>query len=105
MRTGKLRHRVALQSYTVAKNTFGEDIKTWATYATVWGQVSPLTGKELFNAQQANSEISVNVWIRNNTTVAVEHRCLFDSRYFEINAIINPEERNNRIQLQCKETT
>jgi len=51
VRIGKLRHRIALQSITTAKNAFGEDIPTWATYSTVWGSVEPLTGRELFNAQ------------------------------------------------------
>lgn len=103
MQAGKLNQRIELQSATTAKNTYGEDVKTWATYTTVWASVVPLSGRELIYAQQISSEINIRVTIRYAATVAVGHRVKYGTRYFDINAVIDREMKNEQIELMCKE--
>ena len=100
---GQLRHRLELHSASSTDNDFGEPILTFASYTTVWGQVSPMKGEELFHAQQTIPTITHKVLIRYNSNVTAEHRVVFDSRTFEINAVLNPEERNEMLFLHCTE--
>lgn len=106
MIAGKLRHRVYIQRATEAANTYGEMVKTWASIYRVWASVEPLTGRELERAQQVSAEATTRVKIRYTDDVTVGDRILFgtyDQRVFEINAIVNPDERNVELHLFCSE--
>ena len=103
MQAGKLRHRLALQSATTTRDTYGAEVETWSTYDTVWGSVEPLRGTERIFAQQVNAKVTHKIRVRSNSSITVQHRILFDSRYFYINSVINPDERNIEIELICSE--
>jgi SPP1 family predicted phage head-tail adaptor len=103
MNAGKLRHRVALQSCTTAKDAAGEDIRTYSTYDTVWAEIKALAGRELESAQQISEEITYKINIRYHTTVVSDHRILFGARIFEIVTVTDPDERNIELNLMCKE--
>lgn len=103
MNAGKLRHKVCLQSCSTSKDSYGEDIKTWTSFATAWAAIEPLTGRELFMAQQVSAETTIRITIRHNSTVAEAHRVVFGTRTFEIDAVLNPAEKNKYLELMCKE--
>ena len=103
MDIGLLRHKLELHSASSAQNAFGESIETWSSYDTVWGQISPMQGEELFHAQQINAAVTHKILIRYNSNVTVEHRVVFDSRTFEINSVLDPEEQNEMLLLHCTE--
>jgi len=96
-----------VQSASESQGTTGELTKTWATDATVWGSIEPLSARELVQAQQIQSDIThrVTMRYRSDLTVTVEQRILFDStRVFEIISVLNRDERNEQLELLCKET-
>lgn len=103
MQAGKLNQRIELQSATVAADSYGEPIQTWTTYTTVWAAVAPLSGRELIYAQQVSSETNIRITIRYTSAVAVGHRVKYGTRYFDINAVIDRDMRNEQIELMCKE--
>ncbi len=103
MRAGRLRHRFEFKSSTGAQNAFGESIETWETYATLWGQLEPLRGEEIIHARQVTATVSHRLRVRYNSSIAPEHRAVFDSRTFEINSVINVRERNREMELYCTE--
>jgi SPP1 family predicted phage head-tail adaptor len=103
MQVGKLRKRVQLQQLVRNQDDFGEAVPSYSTYATVWASVEPLQGRELEHAQQINAEVSHRVTIRYNGNVTAEHRVVYGERILEIEAVINPEERNEMLVLMCKE--
>ena len=100
---GRLRNRIQLQSSTTAKNAVGEDVKTYATYATVWACVRPLSGRELMLAQQLTSEVSHEVTVRYNGSLTVDDRIVWGTRTFDIAAVINPLEGDEYQVLRCTE--
>jgi SPP1 family predicted phage head-tail adaptor len=104
MRAGRLRHRVVIQDYTESQNTYGEATKNWTDYATVWAAVEPIKGREFWQSQQVNAEIDVKITMRYITGVKPKMRVVSDSRIFEIEAVINVEERNRELQLLAKES-
>ena len=67
MRAGRLRHRLIFEESveTASTSGSGEMIKTWNEVGTRWGSVDPLSGKELFTAQQTSSRVSHRITIRN----------------------------------------
>ena len=105
MKAGSLRHRVELQKATYAQDGVGEPIETWATYAKRWAAVEPLSGRELLQAQQVNSEATIRVRLRFVSGVTQQQRLLHNSRTLEIVSVIDPQERNAELELLCKEGT
>ena len=103
MIAGKLNKRIELQSYTEAQDGYGEADKTWSTYYTTWAAIRPLTGREALIAQQVTAETTVEIRIRYKSSVTTGNRIKFGERYYDINSIVNPDERNREMILMCKE--
>jgi len=99
----KLRHRVIMQQNQPTINAFGEETEHWVDIATVWASVEPLKGREFFAAQKENSETTVRITIRYRSGISPDMRIKFDGKIYEINAIIDVEERHIELQLMCKE--
>jgi len=104
MRAGWLRHRVEILAKEASQNTFGEEIVTWVTVATVWASVEPLRGREYIEAKQGQVEVSHRVVMRHWLDVGPEMRLRLEGgRVLEIESVINPLERNERLELMCRE--
>lgn len=98
----KFRHRVAVQSVTESSDGQGGLTETWATVATVWASINPKKGWEKSQAMQIQTPITHEVKMRYRS-LTTKQRLLFGSRVFHIKEIINPEERNLFLNLQCVE--
>ena len=103
MRAGLLRHKFTVRTMTEAQDSAGELIQTWANGNTIWGSISPLSGSESLSGEQITAEVTHKVWIRYDSTVTPGTRLLFGSRVFEINSVLNKDERNIAMELLCKE--
>ncbi len=103
MRAGKLRHQITIQQNTPARNGKGEEIDSWSTFATRYAAVIPLTGRELFNAQQRHAEAELRMELRYFSGVTTKMRVSWDSRLFDILHIANLDERDRELHLLVKE--
>ena len=103
MNIGTLRHRLAIQAETQTQGATGEVTSTYATATTVWGSISPLSGRELEQAKQISEEITYKAIIRYYSSLTSEYRISHDSRTFEIVNILNWEERDKYQTLMLKE--
>ena len=103
MRGGRLRHSVIIQTPTEVNDSHGQPIKTWATFATVYAAVEPISGREYFDAAQINSEITTKIIIRALSGVTTKMRISYDSRLYNIQSIINVRERDREMHLICSE--
>lgn len=103
MNPGDLRHRITLQSQPTTQDSYGAPAGDYTDVATVWANINPIAGKELFAAEQFNSEITHRVRIRYRSGVNPSMRVKYGTRTFEIMYVINEYERDNIIQLMCKE--
>ena len=104
MQAAKLRHRITIDTATTTQNSFGEPTASWATTYAAWASIEPLNGRELIQAQQVQSEVTHRVILRHRDSVTPRQRVSFGSRTLEILYVINPDERNERLELLCKET-
>ena len=100
---GRLNKRITLQSATTARDGHGQPVETWAAVATVWAAIEPIRGREYFAAQQFSAETTHRVTIRYRSGVSPQWRVVFGSRTFRIESVINPLEKNERIELMCVE--
>lgn len=103
LKIGKLKHRVTLQEYTATRDSYGAELEAWVDIATVWASVEPLTGREYFQTQQINAEISTKVTIRFKAGVTAKMRLIYNDRVFEIISVINTEEKDVQLVLMCRE--
>ena len=100
---GKLRHRIILKKPVAIKDPIGQDLEIWQDIASVWANIEPLSGKEYFNAQQVNSEITTKITIRYIKNLNSHWVVHLGHRVFNILSVINLEERNRYLQLLCSE--
>lgn len=97
MQAGKLRHRLTLQQSTDANNTRGEAIENWADEANIWGSIRPLSGREGFAANQMYASATHEIRIRYRAGVVPKKRLKHGVRVFDIDAVLNVDERNREL--------
>ena len=104
---GKMRHRIAFQSFTGAVDSFGDpqhdDDAQWKDEATLWAAIDPVSGKELYVVQQSQSEVTHKVRCRYRASLTTAMRIKYGSRKFKILSIIDWEERHESLLIMCKE--
>ena len=103
MRSGKLRNRIAFQSFTSTPDSMGQSIETYSTYMTVWGSINQVRGKEVNESQQRSGEATILIRVRYNSSIDITDRMTNDGRTFEINSIDNVEEMNDELIIMAKE--
>jgi SPP1 family predicted phage head-tail adaptor len=90
MDAGQLRSKITIQTATLATDSRGGQTRTWATTATVWGRIEPVTGSELFLQGIEKERRTHRVTMRSRTLDPQLTRLVHDSRTFEIVSIQNP---------------
>ncbi len=104
MNPGKLRYKVTIQQEIFADDpTTKETTSTWQNVCTIWAAVEPLKGREFFQAMETQSELTTKVRIRYRTGITSDMRVLYGVRILYIQAVIDPEERHEELQLMCIE--
>ncbi len=103
MRAGSLRHRITIQQATTTQDAYGEPVPTWATYATRWAAIVPVSGSEADVDGMETAEVRHKFRIRHTSGVRPKMRISYDSRVFEILAVIDVGERGKQMELICQE--
>jgi SPP1 family predicted phage head-tail adaptor len=103
MNAGKLRHKITIEQRSTTPNSFGEPANTWTTFLTRWASVEPIIGKEFFSSQQVQAEVTTKIRIRNAPGVLPQMRVIFGSKIYDIQAIMDIEEKGKEVLLMCKE--
>jgi SPP1 family predicted phage head-tail adaptor len=108
IRSGTLRKRVQLQQRATTQDTFGSQLQSWTTIATLWADIEILNGRALMAAQAVNIEISHTITVRYQSLfydpkVVAAYRILYNNRIFNIHWMENVEERNAIVVLTVSE--
>lgn len=103
MRAGKLDQRVTIQSATIARDSYGNEVRTWSTLATVWAEVEPLVGREFMEGRQVESEVTTRIRIRYRTDLTTAMRAVHGSVTYDIVSVLNPDSDRRETQLMCRE--
>lgn len=104
MNSGKLKHRIEVQESINTRDEFGAiSSQTWETFCLMWASIEPLSGREYFTAVQMQSEISHKITMRYKSGIKPHYRILWNGRIFDIQSILNKEERNIELIFYCSE--
>ncbi len=99
-----MRHRLTLETPVETQGPDGSMTISWVPFATVWGSVEPLLGREWFDAQREQADVSHRVRMRFLAGVTHTMRVVWGSRVFEIESVLNAGERNRELVLMCRES-
>jgi SPP1 family predicted phage head-tail adaptor len=104
MQAGALRHVIDIQARDLGQDAYGGPKNTWGReIAGVRAEVKQLSGRELLAAQQIHADISHQVTIRYLAGVSALYRVIFEGRWLDIQAVLNPDGRKIAMQLMCIE--
>src|ERR1700730_18370087 len=86
---GELIHRVIFQKPVDAQSPTGAPIRTWVNVVTAWARVEPLSGHELFAAQQLYPDTDTQITIRGNVGKLLDQkmRMMFRGNQYDIQDI------------------
>lgn len=77
---------------------------TWPEFAKRWASIKPLTGRELFNAQQVQADVTHEIKMWHLPGMTPKMRIRFNSRYFYNIHVLNPDERGEETIVICRES-
>lgn len=110
MKAGQLRHWVQVESKSVSVDANGDRTETWSTFIECWASIATGNGREFFLAKQTIADLTHVLTMRFLPGITADMRVRFDdpkisnaSRYFNIRALLNPDERSEMLELQCSE--
>lgn len=75
--SGRLNQQITIQSMTPVRGALGGHDETWSNFATVWAEVTDMSGRELFNAKAMGSEVTKRITIRYRTDIVAAMRVIF----------------------------
>jgi len=106
MQAGDLRNRITIERLSApTQDAFGEPIETWSEMLTRWADVTPLEGREFFQAQQTQTAVDHRIRIRYDAEAAQitpVMRVRYNAKLFDIQSVINHEERNEELHLMAR---
>jgi len=71
MQAGHLRHRITIERPGYARDAAGSEYLVWESYATVWGSLVPLRGRESEGSGHILADLDTEITIRWSPRVAV----------------------------------
>lgn len=87
LKAGDLDRRIIIESETIIRDEWGDEISTWATLATVWAKIQFNTGAEVTEADQQVSLNRIFFTVRYRTDITARMRINYDSQYYTIKYI------------------
>ena len=103
IRTGDLNRRITIQTRTAGQDSYGQQVTTWSDLLSCWALIEPLAGRELEIAQAVNAAVDHKVTILYRSTVTAQHRVVYQGRYLNISAVLDPEMAHEVLHLMCGE--
>lgn len=102
MKAGTLNKRAKFQRFTSVSDGAGGSTKTWVDYVTVWAGLSPERAREkIQQGRIADAQAGV-LRIRSSSVTRLiddTHRAIVGGVTYNIKAHINPDQRNDMIEL------
>lgn len=100
-----MRNRVTIeQPERIADEAGGAEI-VWTAVATVWAEIQPITGREVFESDQLGGRVTHDVRLRYRSGITPKMRILHAGRAFDIRYVANLGERGEWLICSCEEAT
>ena len=103
MNPGKLDKKIDIMKNTQVSDGGGGYEDALVSIKKVWANIKPVSGREYFQSQQAQAQISHKVTIRYTDSVNRSHILQYQGRNFDIQYIVNVDEQNRFLEIQVLE--
>ena len=101
---GNYRHQVSIVSVSNSPpNANGIRTPAYTTVCTTYAKIEGISSREVEWAKSFNAQTTHKVTMRWRAGIDHTMQVRFGSRTFLITGILNPEERNVRLELLCME--
>jgi SPP1 family predicted phage head-tail adaptor len=92
--SSKARNRIIIQKPTETVDSYGGRTTSFTTHSTVWAQITPTSGRELFAQGAVQSRLSHKILIRYQASLkdvkaSSDFRISYDGRLFGVQGIRN----------------
>lgn len=104
MQVGKLDKRITWQYPAKTSDGMLGETVTWTTVCETWARILPKSAKEIRQSEQMTMNVTHTVRIRYRNPFLPSWRGLFRGRIFQIIGIVNPEEKNEWLDILVRET-
>jgi SPP1 family predicted phage head-tail adaptor len=107
---GQMRTKLIYQEASTAPDSYGDPIETWADVATVWARLRPLSGREIFYAQQVHAQTTHEVVARYIAAIKPTGRFTVadgsnPARVLNILGVDDTDSRRVELTISCLEST
>ena len=99
---GRLRNRIDIYKKKTITTSIGSDKEVYAKVKSVYAEIRPLRGKEYLESVQLEHRISYKLTIR-YTDIDETDYILYQNKWFDIESVIDVENRHRDIELMCNE--
>lgn len=105
MSVGQMRTPLRIEESVETRTSDGGITQSWSVLQTVWARLQGLRGRELFSAKQINPQTSHKVTIRYCKGLTSNARLVDvgSSRIFNIESVVDIEDRHQWMELMCTE--
>jgi SPP1 family predicted phage head-tail adaptor len=107
MQAGKLNRRITVQSIPETQDASGFPSEgTATTYCKRWASVTPLRGRERFEAKQFEAEVDVRFVVRYDSVTAAitpKMQISYNSKTYDIQSVFDVDEAHKEIEILAYE--
>jgi len=103
MDIGRLNRRVDILELAKFRDEFGGETGEWIKVKSVWAYIKPISGSEIFRAQQPEAQNTTTIIIRYTPIVNVLNRIRYKDKIYEIVGINDFNTDHEEMVLNCKE--
>lgn len=102
---GRLNKRITILHRATAEqsDSYGQPQDDWIVFAERWAAVEPLQGREFFESQQTQAQVTTRFRLRYLPGVTPAMRISYEGREYDIQSVIDPEERHRELVIMALE--
>ena len=100
----QLRHQITLHTEGQATNALGEALSGWTEGDTVWADIEPLNGSELYRAQRLGQVTSHKVTIRwRPNPPKTNDRIGWGSKWLVVETVTDPDTNREWLEIMTND--
>lgn len=84
LRAGRRDRQIIIQQFSTSETVVGAPEQTWTTYATVWAEYIPISGKEALQLNRETSAELVDFVILYDANITPKHRISYGGKTWDI---------------------
>lgn len=100
---GSLNRRLALEEPLETPDGAGGVTRTYATIATLWAQVTPVSSRGDFEADRSGGAVTHRIRIRTSPDITTRHRFRDGAIVYRIVSLRDPDGRGRFLEIEAEE--